>query len=248
MLLASAAAIALAGALIGATGIGGVLVVPVLTQLEGLGVAHAVAASSLAFAFPGLVSLWWLRQPPSPSESVPRRRLVWLVGGAIVGATLGGWLAHLMPVRALLLGLAVLALGSGLRGLWPPPANPRPALALGPSVLAMTGLAVGLGSGFTGTGGPVILIPLLILARQPMATTVAAAQIIQLPIALCASAAHAAAGSLDLPLACLIGAVLLGGSLAGQWLGRRLNTRRLQTAVSLMLLGTGLWFAWRAAA
>ena len=104
------------------------------------------------------------------------------------------------------------------------------------------------GSGFTGTGGPVILIPLLILARQPLATTVAAAQIIQLPIALCASAAHAAAGSLDLPLACLIGAVLLGGSLAGQWLGRRLNTRRLQTAVSLMLLGTGLWFAWRAAA
>ena len=64
MLAGSAAAILLAGWLIGATGIGGVLVVPVLNQLQGVALQQAIAAASLAFALPGLATAsaptgWW---------------------------------------------------------------------------------------------------------------------------------------------------------------------------------------------
>lgn len=243
MTLASAAAILLAGGLIGATGIGGVLVVPVLTQLAGLDIARAIAVSSLAFAFPAVAGLWWLRNGPAVGSA----RLWALVAGAVPGGVLGGLLVHAVQVHWLLAALAILAIGSGLRGLMPMhPGNPE-RVGFGVVPMALIGLAVGIGSALTGTGGPVILIPLLMLWRQPMALTLACAQAIQLPVALSASAVHAAAGSRDLVLACGIGLVLLIGSLIGQRLARRANLRSLQILVSLLLVGIGLWFAWRVA-
>lgn len=243
MILASAAAILLAGGLIGATGIGGVLVVPVLTQLAGLDVARAVAASSLAFAFPALAGLWWLRTGPATGSA----QLWALVAGAVPGGVLGGLLVHQMEAQWLFVALAALAIGSGLRGLMPiHPGNPERA-GFGVVPMALIGLGVGIASALTGTGGPVILIPLLMLWRQPIALTLACAQAIQLPVALSASAVHVASGSRDLVLACGIGLVLLAGSLVGQRLARQANLRFLQILVSLLLLCTGLWFAWRLA-
>ncbi len=243
MILASAAAILLAGGLIGATGIGGVLVVPVLTQLAGMDVARAVAASSLAFAFPAVAGLWWLRNGPA----VGAARLWALAAGAVPGGMLGGLLVHGVQAHWLLTALAILAMGSGLRGLMPVhPGNPERA-AFDVAPMALIGLAVGIASALTGTGGPVILIPLLMLWRQPMALTLACAQAIQLPVALSASAVHAASGSRDLALACGIGLVLLVGSLIGQRLAQGAKLRSLQILVSLLLVGTGLWFAWRVA-
>ena len=50
-------AVLLAGGLIGASGIGGVLLVPVLTKLGGVPLPQAIAAASLGFALPALVAL-----------------------------------------------------------------------------------------------------------------------------------------------------------------------------------------------
>ena len=55
-------AVLLAGALIGASGIGGVLLVPVLTRLGDVPLAQAIAAASLGFALPALVALRPLRR------------------------------------------------------------------------------------------------------------------------------------------------------------------------------------------
>jgi len=241
--IASSFAVLLAGGLIGATGIGGVLLVPALTQFEGVALTQAVAASSLAFAFPALAALWWLRRGPT----VGAQRLWFLIAGATPGALLGGWLVHAVDGKWVLSALATLAIGSALKGLMPVPltALDRPALSAWP--LAVIGLAVGLGSGLTGTGGPVMLIPLMMIWRQPFTLTMACAQAIQLPVALSATAGHAASGSGDLALACTLGLILLAGSLAGQWLARRADVRLLQTVVCLLLLFTGLWFAWKAA-
>ena len=228
---ASAAAIVLAGWLIGATGIGGVLVVPALAQFEAMDVQRAISASALAFALPGVAALWWLRRGDAPSGL----HLGAMVGGAIPGAVLGALLVHHVETRWLLAALALLALASGLRGL-------RPAGAAASDPLS---LRAG-GSALTGTGGPVLLVPLLLLWRQPMLRTVAAAQAIQLPIALCASAAHWASGSLDLVLAASLGLLLLGGSLAGQWCARRIRVHWLQQLMSVLLVVTGGWLAWRA--
>lgn len=238
----SSLAVLLAGGLIGATGIGGVLLVPALTQLEGMPLAEAVAASSMAFAFPAFAALWWLRSAPP----VGAKRLWALVVGAATGALLGGLLVHQVDANWLLSALAVLSIGSGLKGLMPQPSHVVEHHGLAALPLVGIGLMVGLGSGLTGTGGPVILIPLMMLCRQPFALTIAAVQAIQLPVALCATAAHAASGTRNLMLACTLGLILLVGSLVGQQLARRANMRALQIVVCLMLLFTGIWFAWKA--
>ncbi|MGH8847428.1 MAG: TSUP family transporter [Polaromonas sp.] len=240
--LTSGAAIVLAGWLIGATGIGGVLVVPALTQLEGLDVQRAIAAAQLAFAFPGAAALWWLRRGPPTSNT----GLGALVAGAVPGAVLGATLVHHVEPRWLLAAVAALALVSGLRGLRPAPAAAPPGPALSMPAMAALGMAVGLGSALTGTGGPVLLVPLLMLWHQPLARTLAAAQAIQLPVALCASAAHWVSSPPDVRLACLLGAILLAGSLTGQWAAQRMNVRGLQQLMCLLLLATGSWFAWLA--
>ena len=110
--IASAAALLLAGWLIGATGIGGVLVVPALTQFEGLPLKQAIAASALAFAFPGAAALWWLRRAPGAGAS-----LIALVAGAVPGAAVGALLVHSVDVRWLLAAMAALAITTGVRGL-----------------------------------------------------------------------------------------------------------------------------------
>lgn len=242
------ALILLAGWLIGATGIGGVLVVPVLGALEGVELPRAIAASALAFALPGAVALWRLRghaealRTPHNARSLP---VAALILGAVPGSLLGAAGVHQIGNTWLLAGLATLTLSSGLRGLLPSNSLPAQPRAMAPLAAAGLGALVGLGSGLSGTGGPVLLVPLLLALRQPLAATVAAAQAIQLPVALSAGAMHAWSGALDLTLALQLGAWLLLGSLAGQWAARRIAVPELQRLVSLLLIATGLWLGWR---
>lgn len=240
MVLGSAAAILLAGWLIGATGIGGVLVVPVLNQLQGVALPQAIAAASLAFALPGLAAAWRLRQGQG---ELPGGMLA-LTLASVPGAALGALLVHHVATDVLVAGLAALALGSGVWGLRRKPV-PHEGRGLPPLAMGALGAGVGLGSALTGTGGPVLLVPLLMLLRQPLRNTLPAAQAIQLPVALCAAAGHAWAGALDWRLALALGAVLLLGALAGQWAAPRTHPVALHRLVCGLLILTGAWFAYR---
>lgn len=240
-MVASGAAVLLAGWLIGATSIGGVLVVPALVGLQGLPAAQAIAASALAFAVPGLLALFWARPDTADTGALP---LPALLAGVVPGALLGAVLVHQLRAPWLLGAVGALALASGLRGLRPPSvAGAATPLRLGAWSTTALGLVVGLGSGLTGTGGPVLLVPLLLALRQPLLSCVLAGQLVQLPVALAAALGHWQAGSLDLRLAALLGALLLVGSMAGQWSGRRLATHHLQRGVSLLLIAAGAWLA-----
>lgn len=239
-MLGSVAVILLAGWLIGATGIGGVLVVPVLHQLQGIGLQQAIAAASLAFALPGVAAAWRLRQA---GADLPRGTGVLLLA-ALPGAAVGALLVHRMATDLLIAGLAALALASGLWGLRRSPQQHDGPVLPGAAMGAL-GVGVGLGSALTGTGGPVLLVPLLMLLRQPLRSTVPAAQAIQLPVALCAAAGHAWAGALDWKLALLLGVVLLLGALAGQWSGPRTHPLALHRLVCALLILTGAWFVYR---
>lgn len=239
--IAAALTLLLAGALIGATGIGGVLVVPALTRLAGMEPAEAIAVSALGFGFPALHAFWLLRsRPPEHARAVRP-----LVFAALGGAAMGALLVHSVPANALLAGVTALVLFAGVRGLLATGAPPSSAAPPGTAPMAAAGFAVGLGSALTGTGGPILLLPLLMLWNQPLAFTVAAAQAIQLPVAAASITVHALAGSLDWPRGLLVGVLLLAGSLAGHRLARGVRVRLLQIAVSLLLLATGLWFGWR---
>jgi uncharacterized membrane protein YfcA len=214
--------------------------VPVLNQLQGIPVQQAIAAASLAFALPGLAAAWRLRSGGMP---LPRGTIA-LTLASLPGAALGALLVHRVSSTGLVAGLAVLALGSGLWGLRGAP-HTQEGAALPPLAMGALGAAVGLGSALTGTGGPVLLVPVLMLLRQPLRTTVPIAQAIQLPVALCASAGHAWAGALDWRLASVLGIVLLLGALAGQWAAPRAPALALHRLVCTLLVLTGGWYAWR---
>ncbi|WP_298236400.1 sulfite exporter TauE/SafE family protein [uncultured Azohydromonas sp.] len=238
MLLVSGMLVLLAGAAIGATSIGGVLVVPALAGLAGLPLGAAVAASSFGFLLTGL--LGW-RRAPSPGAALAA---TWpLHAAALPGAVAGAVLVHQVPPGLVRGWVALLALGSGVYSLITLHSAPSASLAaLGRGSLAVLGAAVGCGSALSGTGGPVLLMPVLMLLGVPTLAAVATAQAVQLPIALAASAAHWASGRLDLGLSTLVGMALL----AGAWAGRRavplIDVLVLRRCTALALIATGLWY------
>jgi uncharacterized membrane protein YfcA len=237
----SAAAIVLAGWLVGATGIGGVLVVPVLHEMHGMDLRSAIATASLALGFPGIPALWRLlvarRVLPEGTPS--------LLVASIPGAVAGALLVQYANLTWLIAMLAAPALFTGVWGLRVP-AKPAPCLPpLSSRAMFLIGLSVGLGSALSGTGGPVLLMPLLILARQPLPQTVINAQAIQLPIALCAGTSHAIFGMLNYRLALGLGMMLLAASLIGRANAKRLSSSALHRFVCALLLLTGLWLGHR---
>jgi len=239
MTIASLLAVIVAGFLIGATGIGGVLLVPVLTSVEGLAPAQAIAAASLAFGFPGLAALWYLKH-----NRMHMRQALPVVAGAMPGAALGAALVHRLDSRIVLALVVVTIFFAGLRGLLARKTATETAVArpLSGHATAGIGLLVGMGSALTGTGGPVLLIPLLLLLHQPIRQAILTGQAVQLPIALSAIVVHERAGSLDWVLGCTLGLLLLAASVMGQSATRRIRVHFLQKALSVLLLLIGAWF------
>lgn len=231
MLMLAALGVLLAGLAIGATSIGGVLVVPVLGTLAQVDPGRAVAAASLGFAFTGAAA-WWLGPRPAGGGSLA------LDGFALAGAALGALTLAWLPAGGVRLTVGLIALGSGLYALFGREgsrAHRLPALAL-----VLLGLVVGCLSAWSGTGGPVVLLPLLALLGVPAALGVDAAQRVQLPVALAATAVNLAAGRLDIALGLGIGVLVLAGWFAGRWVAQLLPVPRLRQAVALALIATGL--------
>lgn len=238
MLWIVAVAALVAGLLIGLTGIGGVLVVPALTEAGGVPLERAVAASMFGFLATGLVGgLVHLRRSPISS-----RELLSLCLPAAAGALGGAAMLDALPAAAIRLFIAALALASGVQALAAGHVRVRsPPRA---AVLAGIGLAVGWGSAISGTGGPVMLIPLLLLLGTPIMLSVAFAQAIQVPIAVAATIVNAVAGRLDWRLGLAIGVLLVCGTAAGAWLAGRLAGRPFRLAVALALIVFGLWYGY----
>ena len=238
MLWIVAVAALVAGLLIGLTGIGGVLVVPALTDAGGVPLERAIAASMFGFLATGLVGASvHLRRTPLRS-----RELLSLCVPAAAGALGGAAMLDVLPAAAIRLFIAALALVSGVQAL----ATRRVRGTAPPSAAMLTwvGLTVGWGSAVSGTGGPVMLIPLLLVLRTPIVPTIALAQAIQIPIAVAATIVNAAAGRLDLRLGLAVGVLLVCGAVTGAWLAGRLASRLLTLSVALALIAFGLWYVY----
>jgi len=229
--------ILLAGMAIGATSIGGVLVVPALSGLAGMPLAQAVAAASLAFLPTGVMGWLSARRHAAPGACA------WPLNvAALAGAVAGAAFAHAMPAGPARIGLALLAAGAGLFGLVPASATASARPMPGRTAQIALGLAVGFLSAASGTGGPVLLLPLLMLWRAPTIAAISAAMAIQLPVAAAASATHLLAGELPAALGVQISVTLLAGAWAGRCLARRWPPRVLRVIASLCLIGVAGWY------
>ena len=228
------------GALIGSTGVGGVLLVPVLIYGFGFPVQGAVAAALWSYLWSGLlaVALYWRR------GSIPGRPAAWLCCAAVPGAFLGARALGVVPgpvVQGLI--AAVLLLG-GLYTLRPPRA-PAEEHALGPVVLVGLGVLTGFASALLGAGGAFLLVPLLVALGEPVLAAVGLGQAIQVPISAVASAANVAAGRIDWVAGWTLSGALAVGIAFGTPLAHGLSQRALRWFVAVAMLAAGTVTLWR---
>lgn len=223
------------GTFVGATGVGGLVLPPALIYAGGMAGHTATATSSWAFLLTGVAgTVTYARR-----GSLSVHTAAWLGAGATPGAALGAWCNGLLPGSAISAALGAVVLLGGLFALVPGGGIAAGSGGLGPGWLGGLGAAVGFGSGLTGTGGPVLLVPVLLFAGLPPLVAVAAGQVVQLPIAGAASLTYLLRGEVDVRLGTVLGIVGLSGVLAGAYVAHALPGERLRQAIGLVLIPLG---------
>ncbi len=228
---------AAAGVLIGCVGIGGVILVPALVYGAGLSFPAASGAPLCAFIVSGFVGVYEY----SKAGSIGWGMTAWLWAGALPLAFAGAVLVSAVAPTLLELAIGLLAVGAGLQVLLQHRhAEPRsPERTLPAPGLAAIGGVTGLLSALTGTGGPLVLMPLLLSLELPVLAALGLAQAIQLPVAVAATAGNLLTGALDVRLAL----ILAGGIAVGTWVGARaahaLPAAALRRGVSVLLVLVG---------
>lgn len=228
-----------AGAMIGCIGVGGVILVPALHYLGGVPIHVAISAAMLAYVVSGAVGTLVFGH----KGSIRWDMTPWLWGGAVPGALAGSLAVAITPGTLLELLIGSLTGGSGLYSIWQNRSK-READAASSGELSSPGLAaVGAVTGFlsslTGTGGPLVLIPILTWLQMPVLTAIGLSQAIQLPIAAFASAGNAIAGTIDYALGAVLGAGLALGACGGAYMAHSLPRTVLGRIVAVALIVVG---------
>lgn len=206
------------GAMVGATGIGGFLIIPVLVQLADLPIRSAMGTALVIAAANGALGAWLFRRRGKVDWAVARP----LVLGSIAFALAGGWLNRWLPVPVVVAILGCIMIAGSAANLWKPRALQSPP-AGAPSrsrftLLASIGALSGLTAGLTGAGGPLVSVPLLNIMAYPVLTAVGASQMLQLAASLSGSISYWQDNLI--PVAPLTVAIPM--HLIGIWLGVKL--------------------------
>ena len=225
------------GILIGAVGIGGVILVPLLTFIVGVDIYHSIAASIFSFMISGSVgTILYLRRDPTLWSQV---KLVWI--GAVPATLAGSFLLSYFTEEILTLLIAGLTLLSGGREFLVK--NKLPSVdifSICDKKLIWFACITGLLSALSGTGGPLVLIPLLLWFSAPVTATVALAQAIQLPISIFATIGNSVNGILDLRIAIPIAfGIAIGTFLGSHWI-KKVPVNYVKKAIAALLVIVGV--------
>jgi uncharacterized membrane protein YfcA len=222
-----------AGALIGAIGVGGVLLPPALVYLGGLDVHMAAGTSSWCFLFTGVVgTLAYARTGNIPWPLVGRLTLA-VAPAAVLGALVNG----IVTATVVWLLLGAITLGAGINRLSTRSGGERSSLGW-PATLTV-GVGIGFGSAMTGTGGPVLLVPILLVLGMAPLTAIAASQVIQLPLVGFAVLGYSATGSVDYWLGTQLGVLAAVGVVGGAFVVSRLRQHMLNRVAAVLLIAVG---------
>lgn len=208
------------GLLLGLVGGGGsILTVPILVYAVGLGV-HEATATSLVIV--GLTALSGAL-PHARAGRVELRTALLFGAAGILGAFAGAWANQRVSGPTILLLFGVLMLGVAARMAFGRKPAPKPEdAAPHPAAAPISGLVVGVMTGFFGVGGGFLIVPALVLAlglsmRIAVGTSLAIIAINSVSGIL----AHLPTGGFD----CEVALVFVAGGFVGSQLGGRLAGR-----------------------
>lgn len=227
------------GTLIGAVGIGGLLLIPALTAFGHLGIHEAMATALFTFLFTGIAGTWHFQR----RGSIDWRITVPVCVGALLFGFSGAWANARLDTTALQLILAGVIVFAGIYTVRPLGRDGRAAFAgrTGAQRVLLLGVGsiAGFGSGLTGVGGPALSVPLMVLFGFPALQTIGASQAIQIVAAASGTLGNLQYGSIDTTLALPVTAA----ELAGVWLGARIahavDAGNLRRFVAVLCIATG---------
>ena len=239
LLLASCFFGLLAGLLIGAAGIGGVILVPLLVYFAGVDIHTSIAAAVAAFLVSGFVGTVVYSQ---------RGTIQWIDFmsisiGAVPGAFIGAYALPKINGQLLTFFIAIALLVSAVRQIR---SNKmvdvdRPFREVSKHQMALVGLVTGFFSVLSGTGGPLVLLPMLTWLSVPLVTAIGLSQAIQLPIAIFATVGNEANNLVNWDLALFLAIGLAIGSFIGAKLSKRLPVEHIRALVAFLLFGSGAY-------
>lgn len=228
------------GALIGATGIGGILLIPALAAFAHIGIHEAMATALFTFIFTGLTGTA-LYQRRSSIEWRITRPVCW---GALLFAFAGAWVNSLAPPVTLVLLLAALIVLAGAytlapwAGLRAPLLQSRPAAQQ--ALLAGIGATSGFGSGLIGVGGPALSVPIMLVAGFPPLASIGASQVLQIIAAASGTVAHLNFGSINFALAAPVTVLEIAGVFVGTRFAHAASQARLARCVGVLCVAVGI--------
>ena len=242
-LLVLAAVAALVGLLIGTVGVGGVLMVSYLALVGGVSGAltiHQASATALfSFLFTGIAGTWLYQR----RGSIDWRITLPVCAAALVFGFCGAAVAALIDPRPLAVVIALVIVAAGVYVVFPFKARPQPRDGKGSReqmLLGSVGAACGFGSGFSGAGGPVFSVPLMVILHYVPLTAVATSQALQIVAAASGSVSNLRNGFIDWNTAAVITLFELLGLLVGVRLAHvasPLVLRRLAGALCILTGG-----------
>jgi uncharacterized membrane protein YfcA len=202
------------GFLIGCVGIGGVLLVPILTYIFHIDIHIAIAAAMFSYMFSGIIgTLIYAKK-----GSIKWPQTIWLIIGAAPAAFIGAKITLSIPGQYLEFLIALLVIAAGINAMRIQKSTENSTNITNPYVLLSIGAVTGIGSALTGTGGPLFIVPIMVSLKVAAHAAIGFSQAIQLPIASLATISNFLYGSVDL----IVGGVIASGVMIGSTFGAKL--------------------------
>jgi uncharacterized membrane protein YfcA len=209
-----------------------------LALFAGLTIHQAAATSLFSFLFTGIVGTWLYQR----RGSIDWRISLPVCAAAVVFAFCGAAVAAIIDPRPLAIVIALVIIAAGLHVLVPTPTIPLERHERGPReqmVLASVGAASGFGSGFSGAGGPLFSVPLMVILRYAPLTAVATSQVLQIVAATSGSLENYRQGFIDWNTAAVITVFELLGVIVGVRLAHIASALLLRRLAGALCVVTG---------
>lgn len=228
------------GLTIGASGVGGVLLIPLLTYFGGLSIHQAMATALFSFFFTGVIATVTYQR----YGSIDWKITLPVCAGSMLTSYAGAYVNAFVDARALYIILGTIIVSSSAYSMRPPKKTSLADL-LAPRGKLVTLLIVGMGVGFlcglTGIGGGLVSIPaMLILGFHPLAS-IATGQVLQSIVAIFGSISNISNNFVEFQIVWWVTLLELVGVFIGVKIAHVVPVTRLKKAVSLLCLAIGAY-------
>jgi len=209
-----------------------------LALFGGLTIHEAAGTSLFTFAFTGLLGTWLYQR---------RRTIDWRVAapvccGALLFGYAGATIAGRMDPRPLAILIALIILFAGTYIFLPPRTAARTRAGRGwreQLLLASVGAGSGFGSGFSGAGGPLFSVPLMLILRYVPLTAVATSQVLQIVAATSGSIANYRHDYIDFRVAGIATVFELVGVIVGVKVAHAASALALRRLAGALCIASG---------